>query len=188
MNIILIALLGPHGCTLSFSVYVPSSPRQNLSWLLKPKGGRGPNLPSDYFHCPDWAPQWSLSVLTPWWNGPLQDIGLCFQWGQERFREDVRWEGGGVSQLETDVLASSKHQAPGNTAQHKHRHGQIGCMAAVATYAAELCLRSSWVDKFTWWVRKKIFQCYTNTHMHVSTQTHVCKNKSQDLSSRDLCI
>lgn len=42
MNITLISLLGLHGCTLCFPVHVPSSPRQNLSWLLEPKGGRGP--------------------------------------------------------------------------------------------------------------------------------------------------
>lgn len=42
MNITLISLLGLHGCTLCFPVHVPSSQRQNLSSLLEPKGGRGP--------------------------------------------------------------------------------------------------------------------------------------------------
>lgn len=42
------------------------------------------------------------------------------------------WGVGCDSQLETDVIASSKHRAPGNTTPHKQRHAQICCVAAVA--------------------------------------------------------
>lgn len=64
---------------------------------------------------------------------------------------DGRGEGGGVSQLETDVLASSKHRAPGNTTQHKHRHAQIRCAAAAAAYAAEHCESS---DLYAGWGKR----------------------------------
>lgn len=125
-----------------FFLYIYPAPHGNIcqgSWALK-----GPQSSIGHFHCPEWTPLRSLSAITPWWNSQYR-ILVCVFSGKRRGLERMYYGRRGASQLETDVLVASKHQPPTNPTQHKHRHVQIGYIAAVAANTAKHCLHPIWV-------------------------------------------